>query len=53
VSLLQIRTPTNIQMYRDPYLNGAKDGSSIYDVYYGGFKTMIPWAEGSRVRRHN
>ena len=23
---------------QDPYLNGAKDGSSIYDVYYGGFE---------------
>jgi endo-1,4-beta-xylanase len=46
-------TPTDVQMRRDPYLKGAKDGSSIYDVYYGGFRTMMPWAEGSRVRRHN
>jgi hypothetical protein len=46
-------TPTDVQLRRDPYLNGAKDGSSIYDRYYGGFRTMMPWAEGSRVRRHN
>jgi hypothetical protein len=25
-----------------PYLNGATDGSSIYDDCYGGFKTMMP-----------
>jgi endo-1,4-beta-xylanase len=36
-------TATDVQLRKNPYLNGAKDGSSVYDVYYGGLKTMMPW----------
>jgi hypothetical protein len=35
--------PTNVQLYTDHYLTGAVDHSSIYDYYYGGFSTIMPW----------
>ena len=41
-------TATDVQLRKNPYLNGAKDGSSIYDVYYGGLKTMMPWRNDRR-----
>lgn len=34
---------TDMRLHWDPYLTGAKDGSSIYDQYYGGFRRMMPW----------
>jgi hypothetical protein len=36
-------TPTNVQLYTDPYLTGAVDHTSTYDQYYGGLSTMMPW----------
>ena len=36
-------TPTDVQLRRDPYLTGAEGGLSVYDVYYGGLRTMMPW----------
>jgi endo-1,4-beta-xylanase len=42
------QTATDVQLHKNPYLNGAKDGSSIYDVYYGGLKTMMPWRRDHR-----
>jgi endo-1,4-beta-xylanase len=41
-------TPTDVQLRRDPYLTGGKDGISIYDRYYGGFRTMMPWRKRRR-----
>lgn len=35
--------PTNTKLYTDFYLTGAVDHSSIYDYYYGGLSTMMPW----------
>jgi hypothetical protein len=35
-------TPTNVQLRRDPYLDGA-GGRSVYDEYYGGQRNMMPW----------
>jgi hypothetical protein len=37
------RTPTAVQLRRDPYLTGAEGGKNVYDVYYGGLKKMMPW----------
>jgi endo-1,4-beta-xylanase len=34
---------TEIQLRKDPYLTGTPGGSSIYDQYYGGLGTMMPW----------
>lgn len=39
-------TPTDAGLRWDPYLTGGKGGISIYDLYYGGFKTMMPWLKG-------
>jgi len=39
--LLFSLTPSSVA-----YRSSAKDGSSIYDDYYGGFKTMMPWLKG-------
>jgi hypothetical protein len=36
-------TPTDVQLRRDPYLDGAADGKNVYDKYYGGFGAMMPW----------
>lgn len=36
-------TPTDVQLRRNPYLTGAEGGLSVYDVYYGGIGTMMPW----------
>jgi len=41
-------TATDVQLRKNPYLNGAKDESSVYDVYYGGLKTMMPWRSNRR-----
>lgn len=31
------------QVYTDPFLTGSADHTSIYDQYYGGFASMMPW----------
>jgi endo-1,4-beta-xylanase len=36
-------TPTNVQLRRDPYLTGAVGGASVYDLYYDGLRSMMPW----------
>ncbi|HEV7607119.1 MAG TPA: sugar-binding protein [Steroidobacteraceae bacterium] len=36
-------TPTDVQLRRDPYLTGANGGQSVYAIYYGGFKAIMPW----------
>jgi endo-1,4-beta-xylanase len=38
-------TPTDVQLRRDPYLTGAAGGLSVYDLYYGGLDTMMPWLD--------
>jgi hypothetical protein len=35
--------PTNAKLYTDFFLTGAADHTSIYDKYYGGLSTMMPW----------
>jgi hypothetical protein len=30
--------PTDVRVRRAQYLKGGRDGSSIYEVYYGGFR---------------
>lgn len=35
--------PTNTKLYTDFFLTGAADHTSIYDKYYGGLSTMMPW----------
>jgi endo-1,4-beta-xylanase len=37
-------TPTDVQLRRDPYLTGAEGGLSVYDVHYGGIRSMMPWS---------
>jgi hypothetical protein len=36
-------TPTDIQLRRDPYLTGGTGGRNVYDTYYGGLASMMPW----------
>ncbi len=36
-------TPTDVQLRKNPYLDGAAGGKNVYDVYYGGFGKMMPW----------
>jgi endo-1,4-beta-xylanase len=45
-------TPTNVQLRRDPYLNGA-GGQSVYDKYYGGQRNMMPWLPRVPMRTNN
>ena len=46
-------TATDVQLRKNPYLTGAEDGSSVYDIYYGGLKTMMPWRSDRAVNSHN
>ena len=35
--------PTDVRLRLDPYLTGAEGGKNVYEVYYGGFRNMMPW----------
>jgi endo-1,4-beta-xylanase len=45
-------TPTDVQLRRNPYLDGAAGGKNVYDIYYGGVKAMMPWLDEG-AGRHN
>jgi endo-1,4-beta-xylanase len=35
--------PTDVQLRHNPYLTGGAGGTNIYDTYFGGLASMMPW----------